>query len=119
MNALAPFYISWSLAAKRRTTAAGIVLLWVLCLAYTISSALGFAAQNKESVTVSRQVTRDAYDDTRRELLDLEARRRDANRKGREKLDNRIDDTRKRPASARNQSPAPADAQSEFLSALT
>ena len=50
MNALAPFYISWSLTAKRRTTAAGIALIWALCLIYSTSSALGFAAQNREGI---------------------------------------------------------------------
>ena len=30
MNALAPFYISWSLAASRRATAVSIGLLWAL-----------------------------------------------------------------------------------------
>jgi hypothetical protein len=50
MNALAPFYISWSLTAKRRTTAVSIMLLWALCLTYSTSSALGFAAQNRDGV---------------------------------------------------------------------
>jgi hypothetical protein len=34
MNALAPFYISWALAAKRRTTAVSIMVLWALCLTH-------------------------------------------------------------------------------------
>src|SRR5262245_786627 len=120
MNALAPFYISWSLAAKRRTTAASIMVMWAICLTYSTSSALGFAAQNREGVAVARQVSHDAYDDTRRELLDLEARRKGAVLP-REKLrlDAKIDDARKRLATARDQNPAPADAQSEFLSDLT
>jgi hypothetical protein len=75
MNALAPFYISWSLAAKRRITATGIVVLWALCLSYSTTSALGFAAQNRESVAVTRQITQDVYEDIRREL-DLEGRRK-------------------------------------------
>jgi hypothetical protein len=119
MNALAPFYISWSLTAKRRTTAISIAALWALCLLYSMTSALGFAAQNREGVTLTRQVAHDAYDDTRRELLDLEARRKDAAVKERVRLENKIDDVRKRLAAARNQNPAPADAQSQFLSALT
>src|ERR1700716_3059515 len=48
MNALAPFYISWSLTAARKTTAAAIGNLWALCLTYSTTSALGFAAQNRE-----------------------------------------------------------------------
>jgi hypothetical protein len=118
MNALAPFYISWSLAAKRRITAASIMLLWALCLTYSITSALGFAAQNREGVAVARQVTHDAYDDTRRELLDLEARRKDAIARDKYRLDAKIDDARKRLAAARSKDPAPADAQSQFLSDL-
>jgi hypothetical protein len=119
MNALAPFYISWSLTARRRTTAGSIMLLWALCLTYSTSSALGFAAQNREGVAAARQVTHDAYHDIRRELFDLEARRKDA--VGREKLrvDAKVDDARKRLAIVRNQNPAPADAQSEFLSDLS
>jgi hypothetical protein len=119
MNALAPFYISWSLAAKRRITAAGITVLWVLCLGYSTTSALGFAAQNREGVTFARQIGQDAYADIRRELLDLEARRRDASRKDRVALNNRIDDAHKRLSAVRAQSPQPADAQSEFISTLT
>ena len=40
MNALAPFFISWSLAASRKTTAASIIGLWSLCLMYSTTSAL-------------------------------------------------------------------------------
>ena len=119
MNALAPFFLSWSLAASRRTTAASIAFLWALCLIYSTTSALGFAAQNREGVAVARQVTHDAYGDTRRELLDLEARRKDAKAKDRARLDAKIDDARKRLRVLRNDAPAPADAQSQFLSALT
>lgn len=118
MNAFAPFYISWSLAAARRTTAAAIGILWTLCLIYSTTSALGFAAQNREGVTLSRQVTHDAYDDTRRELFDLEARRKNAIGKEKARLESRVDDARKRLSAVRNQNPAPADAQSHFLSAL-
>ena len=118
-NALAPFYMSWSLAASRKTTAAGIGALWALCLIYSTTSALGFAAQNREGVALSREVTHDAYEDTRRELFDLEARRKDAKPKDRARLDAKVDDARKRLATLRNDLPAPADAQSAFLSALS
>lgn len=118
MNALAPFYISWSLAARRRTTAAAIAALWALCLAYSTSSALGFAAQNRDGTALAQQRFHDAYDDTRRELLDLETRRRTAMAKERLRLDVRIDDARKRLAAARASNLAPADAQSRFLASL-
>jgi len=119
MNALAPFYISWSPNAKRRTTAASIAVLWALCLIYSTSSALGFAAQNREGTAVTQQISHDAYEDTRRELLDLEARRKDAAPKEKPRLETKIDDARKRLAATRSKNPAPADAQSQFLSALT
>ncbi len=119
LNALAPFYISWALAASRRTTAAGIAVLWALCLVYSTTSALGFAAQNREGVVVARQVTHDAYQDTRRELLDLEARRSTAKIKDRSALDARIDDVRRRLAALRQDRPMLADAQSTFLAALS
>jgi hypothetical protein len=119
MNALAPFFLSWSLAAARKTTAAGILLLWALCLIYSTTSALGFAAQNREGIAVTRQIARDAYDDTRRELIDLEARRKGAISKERARLDAKVDDARRRLARLRTQDPSPADAQSAFIAALT
>ena len=119
MNALAPFYISWSLVAARKMTAVGIGMLWALCLIYSTTSALGFAAQNREGITLSRQITRDSYEDIRRELLDLEAQREDARTRDRARLDKKIDDARQRLATVRNENPAPADAQSQFLSTLT
>ena len=119
MNALAPFFISWSLAASRKTTAASIIGLWSLCLMYSTTSALGFAAQNREAVAVSRQITSDGYEDTRRELIDLENRRKDARLKDRARLDAKVDDVRRQLTKLRSHTPAPADAQSAFLSALT
>jgi hypothetical protein len=119
MNAFAPFYISWSLAAARKTTAAAVGILWLLCLTYSTTSALGFAAQNREGTAVAQQVSHDAYQDTRRELLDLEARRKDAKAKDQPRLDAKVDDARKRLAALRRNGPAPADAQSTFLSTLS
>lgn len=119
MNALAPFYISWAMTAKRRTTAASVIFLWALCLAYSTTSALGFAAQNREGTTLAHQVALDAYDDTRRELLDLEVRRKQAGARERARLDAKIDNARHRLAVVRATNPAPADAQSQLLSAFT
>jgi hypothetical protein len=119
MNALAPFYISWSIAAARRTTAISIAMLWLLCLTYSVTSALGFAANNREGVAVSHQVTHDAYEDTRRELIELELRRKAAKPKERALLDSKVDDARNRLTALRNERPVPVDAQSQFLSALT
>jgi hypothetical protein len=119
MNALAPFYLHWSREAGRRATVVSIIGLWSLCLAYSLTSALGFAAQNREGVAVSREVTQDAYNDTRRELIDLESRRKNAKPKDQPRLDTKIDDARKRLSAVRHDGPAPADAQSQFLSSVT
>src|SRR4030095_13700407 len=86
MNALAPFFISWAFASKRRTTAIGGILMWLLCLAYSTTSALGFAAQNREGASFARQIGQEAYADIRRELFDLEARRKGTSRKDRAAL---------------------------------
>ena len=119
MNVVAPFFMSWSISAKRKSTAAAIGLLWAVCLTYSTTSALGFAAQNRETVAQSREVSRDAYDDVRRELLDLEARRQSARGKDRSALDTRIDDARQRLSRLRERRPAVVDAQSTFLASLS
>lgn len=119
MNAFSPFYISWALAASERAKAASIVLLWTLCLVYSTSSALGFAAQNREHVALARAIDRNGYDDTRRELLDLEERRKGkVGAAEQRRIEKRIDETRRKLEGMRSHDAAPADAQSEFLSAI-
>jgi hypothetical protein len=68
---------------------------------------------------VSSYITHDAYEDTRRELIDLEIRRNTAKPKERIRLDTKVDDARNRLTTLRNENSAPVDAQSQFLSALT
>ena len=68
MNAVAPFFLSWAHAACRRMVATAVALLWLLCLVYSTTPALGFAAQNREFVAETRGLAREAYEDTRREL---------------------------------------------------
>ena len=118
-NALCPFYLSWFIQASRRSAVAGTMLLYALCLIYSVTSAVGLAAQNREGVTTAHQITRDAYEDTRRELLDLENRRSAAKGRERTRLDARIDDVRRRLRTLQSATPVPADAQSTFLSALS
>ena len=118
-NALCPFFLSWALQASRKAAVASILLLYALCLVYSVTSAVGFVAQNREGVSSSRQLSRDNYEDTRRELLDLEARRGVAKSKDRARLDARVDEVRRRLSTLRGTPTTPADAQSVFLSALT
>lgn len=119
LNAIAPFFLAWSLTASRRTTATAIGLLWMVCLLYSTASALGFAAQNRETVALSREASQEAYADVRRELLDLEARRQSARAKDRAALDARIDDARSRLSKLRGHKHEVADAQSAFLASLS
>lgn len=119
MNAVAPFFLSWSITAKRHPTAVAISLLWAICLLYSTTSALGFAAQNRETVAQSREASREAYDDVRRELLDLESRRQSLRAKERTSFDAKIDDARQRLSRLREQRPAVVDAQSTFLSSIS
>lgn len=118
-NALAPFYISWSLDAKRWSTAASIIALWSVCLCYSTTSALGFAAQNREGTAFTQQMSHDEYEDLRQQILDLETRKKDASKKERERLNREIDDARKRLELARAESVAPVDPQSQFLAKLS
>ena len=52
MNGLAPFYIQW---AKNRPARAAAGLIWLLCILYTIASAIGFAAENRAATTGTRE----------------------------------------------------------------
>ena len=119
MNALAPFYLSWSLTARRYATTVGIALLWMLCVTYSTTSALGFATQNREATALTQKISQDTYDDTRSEITDLKQRRQDASRKERSRIDAMIDDARKRLEIARDNNLVPVDAQSQFLSKLS
>src|SRR5262249_41456468 len=119
MNALAPFFLSWSWSAARKTLAISIAVIWSATLIYSTTSALGFAAQNRETTARSQQIANDAYDDTRRLLLDLEKRRNGLAGKDRARIENRIDEAHRRLAELRSDNQTPADAQSTFLSTLT
>lgn len=118
MNALAPFYLSWALTGSRRAAAAGVILLWIVCLSYSLTSALGFAAQNRDDVSSAKALAAEAYQDIRREVLELEERLRGVRPKDRPRLQATIDDARMRLTAARGAGPASADAQSAFLATL-
>jgi hypothetical protein len=44
-NALSPFFLAWGRAAGRPAATAAAACLWLLCLSYSLTSALGFAAE--------------------------------------------------------------------------
>lgn len=72
-NALCPFFLAWH--ATRYTLRLGIALLWTLCLAYSLTSAIGFAAENREALVGNREAARGNYETTVASLEDLEAKR--------------------------------------------
>jgi hypothetical protein len=52
LNGLSPFFMQWS---RNFAARAASVLIWLLCLVYTCSSAIGFAAHNR-ATTVGAQL---------------------------------------------------------------
>ena len=60
-NALCPFFLSWGREAKRHAVAIAAGLLWALCLTYSVTSALGFAAENRTTLTGTRQTVHSDY----------------------------------------------------------
>jgi hypothetical protein len=46
-SALSPFFMGATWQARRYPAFAGAVVLWLLCLTYCLTSALGFAAENR------------------------------------------------------------------------
>lgn len=74
-NALSPFFLSWGWQGKRYAVAAASALLWSLCLLYCVTSALGFAAENRSAVAGVRESVQANYETASRQLLQLEARR--------------------------------------------
>lgn len=78
MNALCPFYIQW---ARNRAGRASAVLLWSLCVAYTIASAIGFAAENTAEATGIRAAQHDNLKTVQAMLDDeLAKKKRDSRR---------------------------------------
>lgn len=114
-NGLCPFFLAWH--TKRQVLQAGIVLLWVVCLSYSLSSAIGFAAENREGRIGPREAQRANYELTLASLADLEAQRGRSKKKWR--YDKRIEalreEVKKQRAAGTSQT---ADPQGQVLAAL-
>lgn len=91
-NALCPFFLSWGWQSRRLSVAGAAGLLWTLCLLYSLTSALGFAAENRNAGTAARETIHANYDTAARHLAQLEARRTVRPTKD---LDDRIERLRK------------------------
>jgi hypothetical protein len=114
-NAVCPFLIARH--GSRRTLVAGLVVLWSLCLTYSLTSAIGFAAENRQTVIGSREAVKANYELTRQSLTELEAKRLKLNTI---RQDDRIEALRGELKALRAKGAAlEADPQSTALSALT
>jgi CHC2 zinc finger len=119
-NALSPFFLAWGRAAGRPAAAIAAACLWLLCLSYSLTSALGFAAENRGSVAAARQAVSEAEQSAKQRLADLEATRAKYQRPPKE-LDDRIDRVRAEVTALRRQTSETSggERQTEVLARLT
>jgi hypothetical protein len=118
-NALSPFFLAWAREGKRHAVAIAAGILWTLCLTYSMTSALGFAAENRTTLTGARQTIQSDYESASRRLAGLEATRANYQRPPKE-LEDRIDHLRQEMSELRKQGGmTEADPQGQLLSKLT
>ena len=68
LKALLPFFILWAIGLRNFIHAIAGIMLWVVCSSYSLTSAVGFAALNREGTTSIRAVQAVNYSDLREEL---------------------------------------------------
>lgn len=88
-NALCPFFLACH--AKFPALRVGIGIFWVLCLIYSLSSAIGFAAENRQTLIGGREAAKATYEMTAASLAALEGKRE---RLKSSRYDDRIDELR-------------------------
>ena len=74
LKALIPFFLFAAIRNRVWSQALAAGMLWTICLGYSMTSALGFAALNRADSTGERQVQNAAYNDLRKELKRSEDR---------------------------------------------
>ncbi len=116
-NGLSPFFLSWGWQGKRYGVVAASALVWSLCLLYCVTSALGFAAENRSAIAGARETVQANYETASRHLSQLEARRAAYPTRD---LDERIERLRREVADLRAQGGMrESDPQAELLSLVT
>jgi hypothetical protein len=68
MKALMPFFIFSAWRQRNYPQALGAAALWAVCIVYAMTSALGFAAQNRSDTTGARAIQHEKYEDLRAEM---------------------------------------------------
>lgn len=74
LKALIPFFLFAAIRNRVWSQALAAGALWTICLGYSMTSALGFAALNRADSTGERQVQNASYNDLRKELKRSEDR---------------------------------------------
>ena len=69
-----PFFLFAAIRNRVWSQALAAGALWTICLGYSMTSALGFAALNRADSTGERQVQNASYNDLRKELKRSEDR---------------------------------------------
>lgn len=67
LKIILPFAIGWAFAERRRLAAFLGVALFVVCIAYSVVSAMGFAAVNRAKTGAAIAVAAERYEDLQRE----------------------------------------------------
>ncbi len=68
LKALLPFFILWAIGQRNFVHALAGIMLWVVCTSYSLTSAVGFAALNREETASVRAVQAVSFKDLREEL---------------------------------------------------
>lgn len=74
LKALLPFFLFVAIKDKKFSHALAAATLWVVCIAFSMTSALGFAAHNRSDTTGARTVQMQTYTDKRQEIERLQQR---------------------------------------------
>jgi hypothetical protein len=118
-NGLCPFFLSWEWEDRRYLVVLAAGTLWSLCLIYSLSSALGFAAENRNDAISARMAAAANYEAALSRLAELTKTRAQYQHPPRQ-LDDRIDQTRNEVAKLRAAGGArDVDPQAQLISQIT
>ncbi len=82
-NALCPFLADAARRARRLALLAAVITMWILCLVFSLTGALGFAADNRQSRVASLSAAQEVLRSKLATLGDLEAAKRSPRIEGR------------------------------------
>jgi hypothetical protein len=76
LKALLPFFIFAAWRHRNWSQAVGGTALWVVCILYALTSAIGFASLNRSDTTSTRAVQAEQYEDLRAQLSQVKDRQK-------------------------------------------